>query len=73
VPNAAADHLFTSALINNKPHYWQCDRVWLSNGTYDGIEIIADQLTNEYSYMAIDQIGIVDPRRGTSMCRREDK
>lgn len=35
------------------------------------VEFAAEKLSNEYSYIGIDQIGLTDPLRGISMCTKQ--
>ncbi|VDM49925.1 unnamed protein product [Toxocara canis] len=63
--------IYESDEIDSNPHEWICDGVRLNNGEYESIEFVAEKLLNEYSYIAVDQIGLADPLQGVSMCMKQ--
>uniref|UniRef100_A0A0N5A9P6 MAM domain-containing protein n=1 Tax=Syphacia muris TaxID=451379 RepID=A0A0N5A9P6_9BILA len=63
--------IYESYPLEAYPHKWICDGVRLEIGSYDSIEFQGEKLLNEHSYLAIDQIGLADPLRGTKICIKQ--
>ncbi|KAK5969557.1 MAM domain-containing protein, partial [Trichostrongylus colubriformis] len=64
------ERLFVSNNVSGNMHHWNCDKIFLNNGTYDAIEFSAEGLKNEYSYLGLDQIDVYDPLLGVSACKK---
>uniref|UniRef100_A0A914W8G4 MAM domain-containing protein n=1 Tax=Plectus sambesii TaxID=2011161 RepID=A0A914W8G4_9BILA len=58
--------LFKSRTIDLQPHQWICDKIPLLKGEYDSIDFTAENLRNQYSFFALDQIGLT--ANGTRVC-----
>ncbi|VDK19238.1 unnamed protein product, partial [Anisakis simplex] len=63
--------LYESDEIDSNPHEWVCDGVRLPKGDYASVYFVAEKLSNEYAYLALDQIGLADPLRAVSMCQSQ--
>ncbi|KRX93042.1 hypothetical protein T4B_10375, partial [Trichinella pseudospiralis] len=61
--------VFESPVLNiEKLEKWKCVTPILNPGNYNTLEFKAKKLRNEYSYLAIDEIALVDVNNGTTFC-----
>ncbi|KAK0404937.1 hypothetical protein QR680_017713 [Steinernema hermaphroditum] len=60
--------IFTSDEIVNQTPQWTCKQVILQEGKYDSMEFLAEGLSNQYSYVGLDSITLIDPITWKGMC-----
>uniref|UniRef100_A0A915DN91 MAM domain-containing protein n=1 Tax=Ditylenchus dipsaci TaxID=166011 RepID=A0A915DN91_9BILA len=62
---------FSSGTISVKPHQWQCRQINLEAGYYDSLDFSVLNCPNDYAYVGLDSIRLLDPSNWQNFCTQQ--